>query len=189
MSTLEPAGGAADLADGTPASHLQPPIGEGPIERLCKWASEAALTTMLVVIGADIFTRYVLNFSFEIADELGGYMLVVMTFVSLSVCQVNNAFHQVELLQARLSPRWRALSAAIFDVLSFGFAAILLWQLIKLERSSYRFGEKAPTYLETPLWIPRLAMAIGVAALLCSIVKTCLAHVRRFRSLSRPHGS
>jgi len=85
MSTAHPGGDAADLADGTPASHLEPPIGEGPIERLCKWASEAALITMLVVIGVDIFTRYVLNFSFEIADELGGYMLVVMTFVSLSV--------------------------------------------------------------------------------------------------------
>jgi hypothetical protein len=32
-------------------------------------------------------------------------------------------------------------------------------------------------------------MAIGVAALLFSIVKTFLAHVRRFRALSRPHGS
>lgn len=189
MSALGRVGGAADLADGTPGSHLEPPIGEGPLERLCKWASEAALVTMLVVIGGDIFTRYVLNFSFEIADELGGYMLVVMTFVSLSVCQVNNAFHQVEIIQARLTPRFRALSAAIFDVLSFSFAALLLWQLIRLERSSYRFGEKAPTYLETPLWIPRLAMAIGVAALVFSIAKTFLAHVRRFRSLSRPHGS
>jgi len=189
MSVLEPAGGAADLADGTPGSHLEPPIGEGPVERLCKWASEAALITMLLVIGVDIATRYLLNFSFEIADELGGYMLVAMTFVSLSVCQANNAFHQVELIQARLSPRWRALSAAIFDMLSFAFAALLLWQLIKLERSSYRFGEKAPTYLETPLWIPRLAMAVGVAALLFSIVRTFLAHVRRFRALSRPHGA
>jgi TRAP-type C4-dicarboxylate transport system permease small subunit len=140
---------------------------------------------MLLVIGVDIFTRYLLNFSFEIADELGGYMLVVMTFVSLSVCQVNNAFHQVELVQARLSPRRRALSMAIFDVLAFGFAALLLWQLVKLEFSSYRFGERAPTYLETPLWIPRLAMAIGVAVLLFSIVRTFLAHVRRFRTLSR----
>src|SRR5437016_11165690 len=162
------AGSLPDAADGMPASHLEPPVGEGPIEFACKMLSEAALVIMLVVIGADIFTRYVLNFSFEVADELGGYMLVVMTFVSLSVCQVNGAFHQVELVQARLTPRGRALSAAIFDVLSFGFAALLLWQLVKLERSSYRFGEKAPTYLETPLWIPRLAMAIGVAVLLVS---------------------
>jgi len=181
--------GIPDAGDGTPVSIHEPPIGEGPVERLCKWTSEAALIIMLVMIGGDILTRYLLNFSFEIADELGGYMLVVMTFVSLSVCQVNNAFHQVELVQARLSARGRALSAAMFDVLSFGFAALLLWQLLKLERSSYRFGEKAPTYLETPLWIPRLAMAIGVAALLFAIARTLLAHVRRFRALSRPHGS
>ena len=172
---------AGDAADGMPASHLAPPVGEGPVERLCKYASEAALIIMLMVIGVDIFTRYLLNFSFEIADELGGYMLVVMTFVSLSVCQANNAFHQVELVQARLSARGRALSGAIFDVLSFAFACLLLWQLIKLELSSYRFGERAPTYLETPLWVPRLAMAIGVAALLFAIVRTFLAHVRRFR--------
>ena len=112
-----------DAGDGTAGQRCcEPPVGEGPVERLCKCASEAALIIMLVVIGADIFTRYLLNFSFEVADELGGYMLVVMTFVSLSVCQVNGAFHQVELVQARLSPRGRALSAAIFDVLSFGFA-------------------------------------------------------------------
>ena len=57
MSTAHPGGDAADLADGTPVSHLEPPIGEGPIERLCKWASEAALITMLVVIGVDIFNE------------------------------------------------------------------------------------------------------------------------------------
>ena len=175
---------APDAGDGTPISLLEPPVGEGPVERICKWASEAALIIMLMVIGADIFTRYLLNFSFEIADELGGYMLVVMTFVSLSVCQANNAFHQVELIQARLTPRGRALSGAVFDMLSFAFSCLLLWQLVKLEFSSYRFGERAPTYLETPLWIPRLAMAIGVAALLVAIVRTFVAHVRRFRRLS-----
>ena len=185
--TMRNAGDAGCRPTALPASHPEPPVGEGPVERLCKWASEAALIIMLVVIGADIFTRYLLNFSFEVADELGGYMLVVMTFVSLSVCQVNGAFHQVELVQARLTPRGRALSAAIFDVLSFGFAAILLWHFIRLEFSSYRFGERAPTYLETPLWIPRLAMAIGVAALCFAIVRTFLAHVRRFRGLA--HGS
>jgi len=184
------AGIIPDAGDGLPASIHEPGIGEGPVELVCKWASEAALITMLVVIGADIFTRYVLNYSFEIADELGGYMLVVMTFVSLSVCQVNNAFHQVELVQARLSRRARALSAAIFDVLSFGLAALLLWHFIRLELTSYRFGERAPSYLETPLWIPRLAMAIGAAALCFSIVRTFLAHVRRFRALSAgAHGS
>jgi TRAP-type C4-dicarboxylate transport system permease small subunit len=172
-----------DPGDGLPAGALTPPLGEGPVERVCKWLSEAALIIMLVVIGTDIFTRYLFNFSFEIADEIGSYMLVVMTFVSLSVCQANSAFHQVELIQARLGPRARALSAAFFDVLSFAFSSLLLWHFIRLELSSWRFGERAPTYLETPLWLPRLAMAIGVAALCFSIVRTFIAHVRRFRRL------
>ena len=72
-------------------------------------------------------------------------------------------------------------------VLWAAVGALLLWQLVKLEFSSYRFGERAPTYLETPLWIPRLAMAIGVAALVFSIVRTFLAHVRRFRRLGPAH--
>ena len=143
---------------------------------------------MLVVIGADIFTRYLFNFSFEVADELGGYMLVVMTFVSLSVCQVTNSFHQVELIQARLGPRGRALSAAIFDALAFAFSALLLWHFIRLELSSWRFGERAPTYLETPLWLPRLAMAIGVAALCFSIAahlpRPCAAFPRAVAELT-----
>ena len=174
-----------DPGDGLPGGALTPPLGEGPVERVCKWASEAALIIMLAVIGADVFTRYLFNFSFEIADELGGYMLVVMTFVSLSVCQVTNSFHQVELIQARLGARGRALSAAIFDALAFAFSGLLLWHFIRLELSSWRFGERAPTFLETPLWLPRLAMAIGAAALCFAIVRTFLAHMRRFRMLSR----
>src|ERR1043165_4642887 len=125
---------------------------------------------MLAVIGADVFTRYLFNFSFEIADELGGYMLVVMTFLSLSVCQVTNSFHQVELIQARLGPRGRALSAGIFDALAFAFSGLLLWHFIRLELSSWRFGERAPTYLETPLWLTRLPLAIRVAGVCLSVL-------------------
>jgi TRAP-type C4-dicarboxylate transport system permease small subunit len=161
------------------------PVPEGIVERLCKWTSEAALVFMLLVIGLDIVTRFFFNFSLEISDELGGYMLVTITFVSLSACQANDSFHHVELVQAQLSPRRRALSAALFDLLALGFSALLLWQLIRLELSSWRFGERAPTYLETPLWIPRLVMAIGIAALCWSICRTFLAHVRRARGLGR----
>jgi TRAP-type C4-dicarboxylate transport system permease small subunit len=140
---------------------------------------------MLVVIGTDIFTRWALNFSFQVSDEIGGYMLATITFLSLSVCQVNDSFHHVELIQARLSERARALSAVFFDLLTFGFAGLLLWHYIRLELSSWRFGEHAPTYLETPLWLPRLVMAIGAAALCLAVLRTLAMHWRRLRSSPR----
>src|SRR5580692_10346236 len=96
-------------------------IGESIVERVCKYICIAAIAVMLIVIAVDIVTRSLFNFSFEISDELGGYLLAAITFISLPVCQANDSFHHVELVQARLSPRGRAVSHLIFDVLSLAF--------------------------------------------------------------------
>jgi TRAP-type transport system small permease protein len=168
-----------------PSSPSARRLPETIVERACKLACVAALVVMLVVIGTDIVTRSLFNFSFEISDELGGYMLVVMTFVSLPVCQISDSFHHVELVQSRLSPFGRAVSRVIFDVLSLAFCLLLFWQLVRFELSSYRFGDHAPTYLATPLWIPRIAMAIGAAALCFSMLRTLVADVAAARVAGR----
>ena len=176
--------------DGERAHRLDPSraMPEGPVERLCNLACMAALIVMLGVIGTDIITRAVFNFSFEISDELGGYMLVVITFISLPVCQANDSFHHVEFVQSRLSARGRAISQVVFDLLSLAFAIALLWQLIRFEMSSWRFDDHAPTYLATPLWIPRLAMVVGAAALLFSMARTFAADIARLKRSRRSAG-
>jgi TRAP-type C4-dicarboxylate transport system permease small subunit len=171
-----------DRRHGSPST---PRLKESIVERACKLACVAALIVMLVVIGVDILTRSLFNFSFEISDELGGYMLVVITFVSLPVCQINDSFHHVELVQSRLSPFARAISHVIFDLLSLTFCVLLLWQLARFELSSFRFHDRAPTYLATPLWIPQIAMMLGAAALCFSMVRTLAADVGRLRALGR----
>ena len=70
----------------------------------------------------------------------------------------------------------------IFDLLSLAFCALLLWQLVRFEISSYRFGDRAPTYLATPLWLPQTAMLLGAAALCFSMVRTLAADVERLRA-------
>ncbi len=173
--------------DRAPGSASARTLPETIVERVCKLACVAALVVMLVVIGADIVTRSLFNFSFEISDELGGYMLVVIAFVSLPVCQANDSFHHVEFVQSRLSARGRSVSRVIFDLLSLAFCAALLWQLARLEISSWRFDDHAPTYLATPLWIPRLAMVVGAAALAFTMVRTLAADVARlFNTGKRP---
>ncbi len=160
-------------------------LEEGIVERACKYACVAALAVMLVVVGLDILTRSLLNFSFEISDELGGYLLVVITFLSLPVCQVSDSFHHVELVQSRLSPFGRALSHVIFDLLSLAFSGLLLWQLVRFEIASFRFDDHAPTYLATPLWLPQAAMMLGAAALCFSVMRTLAADITRLRTPGR----
>lgn len=163
-------------------------LSESIVERICRLACIAALVVMLVVVGVDILTRWLLNFSFEISDELGGYLLVVIAFVSLPVCQISESFHRVELVQSRLTPFWRAVSNLTFDLLSFAFVALLLWQLVRFELTSYRFGDRAPTYLATPLWIPQAAMALGAAALCFSMLRTLAADIARLRQPAKATG-
>jgi TRAP-type C4-dicarboxylate transport system permease small subunit len=143
---------------------------------------------MLVVIGTDILTRSLLNFSFEISDELGGYLLVVMAFVSLPVCQISGSFHRVELVQSRLSPFWRAVSHVVFDLLSLTFCGLLLWQLVRFEMTSFRFADRAPTYLATPLWIPQAAMVLGAAGACFTMLRTLAADVGRLLAAKKNGG-
>ncbi len=164
----------------SPMSH-RALLAEGPVERVCALLCQAAIAVMLIVIGLDIFTRAVLNYSFEISDEMGGYMLVLITFVSMSVCQVGNSFHHVEFIQARLSPFGRAASRLVFDLVSLAAGIILAWQMVRLELSSWHSGDTAPTYLATPLWLPRIVMLVGILALCLSLVRTILLHARRLR--------
>ncbi|HKA81041.1 MAG TPA: TRAP transporter small permease [Xanthobacteraceae bacterium] len=163
-------------------------LPEGPVEWTCKVLSEAALLVMLVLIAVDIVTRSFFNFSFEVSDEVGGYMLVVICFLSLSACHVNGSFHQVEFVQVRLSPRARSFSQLIFGVLSLAACVLLAWQFIRFEMSSWRFGDVAPTYLATPQWLPRLPMAIGMLALCFSLCRTIIAEAKRLRRLSAAGG-
>jgi TRAP-type C4-dicarboxylate transport system permease small subunit len=169
-------------AHGRPATHR---LKESIVELACRLACVAALVVMLVVVAVDIVTRSLFNFSFEISDELGGYLLVVICFVSLPVCQASGSFHRVELVQSRLSAVWRAVSQVIFDLLSLAFCALLLWQLVRFEMTSFRFGDRAPTYLATPLWIPQCAMMLGAAAVCLTMLRTLAADVARLRRLSK----
>ncbi|HZP78456.1 MAG TPA: TRAP transporter small permease [Pseudolabrys sp.] len=175
--------------DRLPLAPAAQAIGKGIVERVCNYICLAALAVMLVVIAIDIITRSLFNFSFEISDELGGYLLATLTFISLPVCQANDTFHHVEFVQARLSPRGRAISHAIFDALSLAFCVLLFWQLIRFEMSSWRFDDHAPTYLATPLWIPRTAMLIGAAALCVTVTRTLVVDIGKALRFDKQAGA
>ncbi len=163
-------------------------VPEGIVERACKFLSGLALMVMMTVVGVDIVTRWGFHFSFEVSDEIGAYMLVAIAFLSLPVSHINGAFHHVEFVQARLSRRGQIVSRFVFELLALSFATIFLWQFIKLVMSSWRFGDRAPTYLETPLWLPRTLLVIGMAGLCVSLCRSLAADLRQLRQSGSPHG-
>jgi TRAP-type transport system small permease protein len=159
------------------------------LEQICQRLCELALVASVVMIGAEVISRALFHFSFEVTDEVGGYLLVAVSFLSLPVSQVHHGFHHVEFVQARLSPRGRAWSRLIFDLTCLISVAILVWQLVRLEIGTWQSEDVAPTILATPLWIPRLTMALGSSVLMLTLLRTVLGDGRRLAALRRGGGT
>lgn len=154
----------------------------GLIERASLWTSAICMIGMVLLILAEIVLRGVFNSTTEHSDELVGYMLVGLTFLSLALCQSRGAFHRVEMVQMRLGPHGQAVSALIFDLLSFGYVALTDWYFVQFVMSSYRREAMASTALGTPLWIPETVMIVGATLLLVMLGKAIVEDVRRLVS-------
>ncbi len=151
----------------------------GWMERGCMLICEIGIVAMALVVLLEIVTRNLFHFSYEISEEIGGYIIVGITFLSLPVCQVYRSYHHVQFIQARLSPRWRAISHLLFDLINLAICIILVWQLARLTLQSYRSEDMAPSLLATPLWIPQAIMPIGALAVTISLLRSTLGNLRR----------
>lgn len=157
------------------AFHPKPTL----LERACMVICEIAIGVMAFIVILEIITRNLFDFSYEMSEELGGYIIVGITFLSLSVCQVYRSYHHVQFIQTRLPPRLRAMSHLLFDLLSLAFCAVLIWQLTRYVLQSWRSGDVAPTLLATPLWIPQTLMPIGSVAVTVSLLRSAVLNFRR----------
>lgn len=151
----------------------------GPIERVSLWTSAFCMSGMVVLILAEVVVRGVFNLTTEHSDELVGYLLVGISFLSLALCQSRGAFHRVEMVQMRLGPHGRAISNLVFDILSFAYVALTNWYFIQFVMSSYRREAMASTVLATPLWIPESVMIVGATMLLIMLGKAIVDDFRK----------
>ncbi len=94
------------------------------IERMSLWLSAFCLIGMTSLMLLEVILRGVFNSTTEHSDELVGYLLIGISFLSLALCQSRGAFHRVEMVQMRLGPRGKAVSALVFDLLSFAYIAL-----------------------------------------------------------------
>lgn len=165
------------------AVHLIETVSSGPspIENASEALCALFLLAMIVLIGAEAIARNVFGTSLQVTDEVGGYLLVALTFLSMPVAEAHGAFHRVELIQSKLGPSARIVSQIVFDLMSLIASGLVTWQLTRLVLNSWRAEDVAPTPLQTPLWMPQAAMAIGMALLCFALIRTMIAKARHVR--------
>ena len=92
---------------------------------------------------------------------------------------MHNSFHQVELFTSRLSVQQNRVLMVVFILIALATSVILDYHLINFVIASYVRNDLAPTLLETPLWIPRLVMPLGITLLCMALVVMLLRDIKR----------
>src|ERR1700759_1206487 len=132
------------LADGA-APHVTEHVvaGSTVVEDICETICALFLMVSIVLSAAEAIARNVFTTSFQITDEVCGYLLVALTFLSMSVAEAHGAFHRVELVQSRLSRAGRLITQLAFDLVSLIASALVTWQLYRLTANSWRTEDVA----------------------------------------------
>ena len=168
--------------DSADADEFSPP--EGRSARACRFASEWIVVGLVVMMGAEMLVRSLFGWSIQFSNEIGGYALVAITFLSLASGQLLHAYHRVHFVESKLSPAGRAWLRLAFDLAALAVTVVLLAELVRFEWITYNSGDVAATSLMTPQWMPRLVMPIGALVLAWALLRTVASDWRRVRAAS-----
>ena len=141
-----------------------------------------ALVALVLLVCAEIVTRFFFNHSLMVVEELAGYLVVGLTLFGASLSLRSNSLFQVGFVLQALPLGTQRLLNLLFMLLSLGVCGVLIWQTFKLVMSSYGRGNVAPTSLMTPLWIPQLLVPLGLLMIGLFIVEKLIVTLRAGRA-------
>ena len=122
-----------------------------------------ALLAMCLLITGGVFVRYVFAIPVIWVPEIVGYFMVVLVFLGLGEAMLAGRHIRIDLLVGRLPRRARDILELLTLTLSTGVAGLFAWHGFRTMLRSYEFGRSdAFGLLNTPLYIPQLALPIGL---------------------------
>lgn len=132
-----------------------------------------AIVGILVAIVAQMGLR-LLAIPFD-ATALSGYLLAAATFFGLAYAQRNGDHIRVRMLIDRLPEPARNGTDRLVRAIFLGLSLYATWWAVDLVRFSLRYNEVSEGLMAIPLWIPKAAMALGLAGLSVALGDDLLA--------------
>jgi len=134
---------------------------------------------ILVLVCVEVVAR-LFGTSTMIADEFAGYLNAAIIFLGLGYALREGAFIRVEILYDRMKGKWLLAVQWIIVLSSLIFAAILTFFMMSHTHYAFVQDTRAVSLLQTPEWIPMIAVAIGCAILVLQLI---VFVVTRFKNL------
>ena len=140
---------------------------------------------LMVMVLLEVLARYILQSPLSIADEMGGYLLVSITFVGLGYTWKEGGHVSVELVTNMLPPRIKERLRFLTLIL----ATMFCWPLVagswELLQDSILFEARSGSWMRTPMVIPQSMLLVGSVMLLLQLVAEVIKAVLAFKNPAR----
>jgi len=100
--------------------------------------------------------------STRVADEFSGYLLVAMSFWAVAEALKAGRHIKITVLTEHLNPKIQSVLDKANYIITFVLTSLLLWAATKLVIGSYETGMLSMGIYQIPVFIPQLAIPIGL---------------------------
>ena len=121
------------------------------------------LVMMVLLILAEVIGRGGFGWSTRISDEYSAYFLVALVFTGVAYTLKVDGHIKIRIITSRLSPRNQDLLEIFVCILCVIFLGYLAWQSWGTASGSYQADTRSLSHIRTPLFIPQVIVAIGLA--------------------------
>jgi TRAP-type C4-dicarboxylate transport system permease small subunit len=139
------------------------------MNRVATAVADIGLMVMTGLVVSDVVLRRVFNAPIIFADEVAGYLLVLVTLMGLGYTLKEDGHIQVKILVQKVSPKSLSSLRILWCVTSLVYTVILLVMTSQLTWESYALDAFSPTPSQLPLFPFQMLMPIGCMILVLTL--------------------
>ncbi len=130
------------------------------------------LLLLLVLWG--VFSRYVLRSPSNIALEVSGYFMVLLSFLGAGYILLKEKHVSVQVLSSRIPKRFKKFHDLSIQILLFIFSMIVIYEGISYTILAFEENYRSTSLLNFPLWVVFLTIPVGMFFFLLQVVRNIL---------------
>lgn len=149
------------------------------VSTLAGWLSAGMIVAAVIITCQMIWVRFVLGQSTVWQSEAVVYLVVAATLIGLAYVQRLRGHVNVDLVPLALAPGARRVLAIVVLLLTICVVAVMLWYGFELWHFAWDRGWRSDSVWGPPLWIPYLALPVGLGLFLLQLIADLLAVILR----------
>ncbi|MBA7600757.1 hypothetical protein ES703_07816 [subsurface metagenome] len=134
-----------------------------------KYAGEAALVCMVIIIGVGVVARYIFNSPIKFTEDVSMALMIPLTFLPLAFVMKERAHISVDIVFRRLPSKYQNMLSLISQFLVIAYCFILLANAFKVMQEMVKVG-KVYFSVDLPYAVPMGCLLAGVCFMLLAVV-------------------